>query len=267
MKAAASRSWAVARVALPQRVRCTKYSSPTIRPRATTTMRTRTNGTVTGPIETAHAFGIRRPVSTSLNRAPNRRIAAVWRKSETPSPLMITPMLRALRSGRYAKRSIPYPSPPQTIIASPSAATTMTSPGSRSVGSAEEPADDEPAGETPGDEDLAVAEIDHPEDPVDHRVAERDERVDHADGNAVDELLENDGHARLSAAGESPARREENSRSIPWPRNAWPAAPRSGAPASGPSCYRARDSTESGGVTRRHAGPAVGPWREANTLS
>ena len=99
-------------------------------------MRTRTNGTVTGPIETAHAFGIRRPVSTSLNRAPNRRIAAVWRKSETPSPLMITPMLRALRSGRYAKRSIPYPSPPQTIIASPSAATTMTSPGSRSVGSA-----------------------------------------------------------------------------------------------------------------------------------
>ena len=41
-----------------------------------------------------------RLVGMSLNRAPNTRMAAVWSEMDTPSPLMMTPMLRVFRSGR-----------------------------------------------------------------------------------------------------------------------------------------------------------------------
>src|SRR5262249_32586904 len=39
-------------------------------------------------------------------------------------------------------------------------------------------------------EDVAVGEIDHPDDAVDHRVADRDQAVDRPEGQPVDELLE-----------------------------------------------------------------------------
>ena len=39
-------------------------------------------------------------------------------------------------------------------------------------------------------EDLAVGEVQELEDPVDHRVAERDQRVDAPERQAVDELLD-----------------------------------------------------------------------------
>ena len=41
---------------------------------------------------------------------------------------------------------------------------------------------------------LAVREVDELDDPVDHRVAERDDRVDAAERQAVDDLLQEDVH-------------------------------------------------------------------------
>ena len=43
---------------------------------------------------------------------------------------------------------------------------------------------------------LAVREIDELDDPVDHRVAQRDDRVDAAERRAVDELLDEDVHCQ-----------------------------------------------------------------------
>jgi hypothetical protein len=40
-----------------------------------------------------------------------------------------------------------------------------------------------------------VREVNQAQDAVDHRVSERDERVDRADGQAVDELLNEGVHA------------------------------------------------------------------------
>jgi hypothetical protein len=48
-------------------------------------------------------------------------------------------------------------------------------------------------------EDLAVREIDHAHDAVDHRVADRDQPVDGAEGQPVDELLDEVLHAGRSA--------------------------------------------------------------------
>ncbi len=41
---------------------------------------------------------------------------------------------------------------------------------------------------------VAMGEIDQPQDAVNHRVAERDERVDRSDGQAVDQLLNKSVH-------------------------------------------------------------------------
>ena len=46
------------------------------------------------------------------------------------------------------------------------------------------------AGECAEHEDVAVREIDEPQNAIDHRVAERDERENGAERQTVDELLE-----------------------------------------------------------------------------
>ena len=46
------------------------------------------------------------------------------------------------------------------------------------------------AGERAEHVDVAVREVDEPQHPVHHRVAERDQRIDGAEREAVDELLE-----------------------------------------------------------------------------
>ena len=51
------------------------------------------------------------------------------------------------------------------------------------------------AGEGAQHVDVAMREVDQAQDPVDHRVAERDEGVDRAERQPVDQLLENSVHA------------------------------------------------------------------------
>ena len=46
------------------------------------------------------------------------------------------------------------------------------------------------AGEGADHEDVAVGEVDHAQDAVDHRVAQRDERIDATQGGAVDEEVD-----------------------------------------------------------------------------
>ena len=53
--------------------------------------------------------------------------------------------------------------------------------------------------EAPNHEDVAMGEVDHADDAVDHRVADGDQAVDRAERDAVDELLEKIFHRPLSA--------------------------------------------------------------------
>ena len=48
--------------------------------------------------------------------------------------------------------------------------------------------------------DFAVREVDEPEDAVDHGVAQRDQRVDAAQHQAVDDLLQENVHGAQSSA-------------------------------------------------------------------
>ena len=53
-------------------------------------------------------------------------------------------------------------------------------------------------------DDFAVREIDKLDDAVDHRVTERHHRIDGAQGEPVDQLLDEDVHARQSLANSAP---------------------------------------------------------------
>ena len=70
----------------------------------------------------------------------------------------------------------------------------------------EEQREDPPAHVGADHEDLAVGEVDHEQDAVDHRVAERDEPVDGPQGQPEDELLRQDREDRLQAHGVRPPR-------------------------------------------------------------
>jgi hypothetical protein len=56
--------------------------------------------------------------------------------------------------------------------------------------------DDGPARQRTDHQHLAVGEVDQVDDPVDHRVAERDQRIDAAEHEPVDDLLDEGVHAR-----------------------------------------------------------------------
>ena len=47
-----------------------------------------------------------------------------------------------------------------------------------------------------------MGEVNHPDDPVNHRVANRDQAVDHAQRDAVDELLQCVGQSRSNSVAE-----------------------------------------------------------------
>ena len=75
-----------------------------------------------------------------------------------------------------------------------------------------DPAQEDDGQERAEHEDVAVGEVDQLDDPVDHRVAERDERVDRADRQRVDRLLERlpqERHGRVVGAGERRSQRPE----------------------------------------------------------
>ncbi len=88
----------------------------------------------------------------------------------------------APRNGRYATRSIVALSTPQAAIATSSDTTiAATSATRRRVRVKVEDREEHRRGEQPAEhEHVAVREVDQLEDPVDERVAERDERVERA---------------------------------------------------------------------------------------
>ena len=117
------------------------------------------------------------------------RSAEFWRKNETPSAVISGAIRGALRSGRYANRSIDD--------AEHAGADHRGDEHERQQQVDREhrarraAADDEHAvaDERADHVDLAVREVQQLEDPVDHRVAERDQRVDAPERQPVDELL------------------------------------------------------------------------------
>src|SRR5205823_2786814 len=97
--------------------------------------------------------------------------------------------------------------------------------------------EDAPAEVRPDHEDLAVREVDHEEDAVDHRVAERDEAVHRPQGQAEHELLGQDaqeiGHAQSSpryARRMWSARRSTSAASWATMRPFWSTYPRCAIP-------------------------------------
>jgi len=68
------------------------------------------------------------------------------------------------------------------------------------------------------DEDVAVGEVDELEDAVDHRVAERDERVEAADGEGVHEGVEEAVHVGAGIVAESPGKGLPG---LVWNVNVW----------------------------------------------
>ena len=93
----------------------------------------------------------------------------------------------ALRSGRYATRSIVAPSKAHAAIESTS---TVKQPHERRFGGEAERVGGVVARHRADHVDLAVSEVDQLEHAVHHRVAERDQGVDAAPGDPIEELLE-----------------------------------------------------------------------------
>ena len=100
----------------------------------------------------------------------------------------------ALRSRRYASRSMMTPVRPHRIIA-PSIVTTTTTISSGPVTMPVRPAAPRivEREERAQRVHVAMGEVDQLDDPVDHRVAERDQGVDAAQRETVDQLLEEEG--------------------------------------------------------------------------
>jgi len=63
-------------------------------------------------------------------------------------------------------------------------------------------------------EDVGMGEIDEPEHAINHRVAERDERVYGSEGEAVEKLLEEFGHLMKKKKRESGKLRAESGKPI-----------------------------------------------------
>ena len=99
MKVAASRSWAVARMALPNRVRKTKASRATISATAATNSASPVSG-VTTLATRRTVCGTRALLGTSTGAGLTHTWTALSRKSETPIAVMRGARRLAFLSGR-----------------------------------------------------------------------------------------------------------------------------------------------------------------------
>jgi hypothetical protein len=97
-----------------------------------------------------------------------------------------TVSLGCRRNGRYANRSIKTPSAAQIAMEINNGKAAGN--GGQRQNSGDFGREIKP-GERAEHEDVAVREIDEPQNAIDHRVAEGDEREDGAEREAVDELL------------------------------------------------------------------------------
>ena len=117
---------------------------------------------------------------------------------EKPIAVISGASFGALRSGLYATRSIMTFSTPQTTIATISEKKSpMTIPNGPVVRVRPTVPQMPERDERPDHEDLAVGEVDELDDPVDERVAERDQGVDRAVGEPEDEVVAEIGEAAV----------------------------------------------------------------------
>ncbi len=122
--------------------------------------------------------------------APNRSCALYSRKNETPSAEISGAIRGAVRSGRYANRSIATPSPAQPTIATMNISTSTIQIEITGFVAPPNAVQDAEADVGADHVHVAVREVQELQDPVDHRVAQRDERVDAPERQAVDEELD-----------------------------------------------------------------------------
>ena len=183
---AVSRLSAVARIAMPSRLRATKTCSVTMRTRATPRIRSWTEVTVTGPRRSV--IGSRR-CGKPTSSLPKRRVATSC--STMPTPMVLIMGARRCppraRIGRNATSSI---STPRSGGADEPAHQRGDHAGAR-------PQHDEQPDERADHEHLAVRQMHEVQHPEHERVADRDEGVGAPQHHAVDELLEE--HMRSTA--------------------------------------------------------------------
>ena len=111
---AASRSCAVDRIARPRRVRLTNSWSAIIRDTDTVITKMLTSPMLTSPIWILAVGGI--TCGVLIGDGPYRIWMKFWRMNETPIAVISGASRGALRSGRYANRSIATPSRPITTM-------------------------------------------------------------------------------------------------------------------------------------------------------
>jgi hypothetical protein len=111
MRAAVSRSWKVARIARPSRVRASRRCAPTMRKMEVTKTKTRSVDTETGP----SARGVvENGVGTLLATPPQASSSPFWSAIQSPIITSMVVSMEAPRSGRSSSHShsAPASAPP-----------------------------------------------------------------------------------------------------------------------------------------------------------
>ena len=209
---AASRSAATARICLPSLVRLTSSRSPTISTRPSTRTMICTASMLTDPIVDPgrERDEVRRVVDPRLRaEQQQRRVLQEERDADRgdqrrdPRRVTQRPVGEAL--DRDAEPAAPSPAASTNMITSSSGT------GIVSADRPAEPLDHEVADVRPDHVQVAVREVEQLQHAVDHRVAQRDQRVERAGGDAVDQLLEEERHARRVLPARHAARRAPGS--------------------------------------------------------
>ena len=123
ISAAVSGSWKVARIAMPARVRSSASQKPSSRQHATTSTKSRSGSTETGPNtsgEPSNGLGI------SLATPPQANISRFCSTSMAPIITSITLSMSAFRSRRSSSNSSSAPSATPASVASTSATKKFT---------------------------------------------------------------------------------------------------------------------------------------------
>ncbi len=122
MSSAASRSWAVERIARPSRVRPTNTCRATISNSATTSMKMFRRPMLPPAMS---SFTLGKIWGTLIGEDENSAWMMFCRMNETPIAVISGASLGAWRRGRYAKRSMITPTEPMTTIVAKTTRTRM----------------------------------------------------------------------------------------------------------------------------------------------
>ena len=132
----------------------------------------------------------------NFGSGPKTSCATFSMKSDTPIAVMSSVRRASRRTGRYASRSIRMPEEGAREHRAEHHEQRRRKRGLFAPEAAREVIADVGAHHV----DVAVREVDEAQDAVHHRVAERDQRVDRPERQAVDQLLEEGRHAKKPSA-------------------------------------------------------------------